>query len=562
MGKYLEEKLDAQDDITDAALETVYALQIKVRDESSALKNYVLLDANAEDHSLFQRKKFLVAADLAKLELTFAGSNEFIELRDRHTQFLALADGLNPENASLEIIKQYIRNIDAAEHEMGNILDRLAQDLSRQDQQNDAAVEQLLLRLTIARYSSIIIAVLIVLLQFKMIFSPITTSIKTLESQAKAIGSGQWDQRVKIKTQDEIEGLAHEFNAMASHLEALYHSLEQKVEQRTNTISQTNERLKTALTQLKKAQGQLIQQEKLSSLGQLVAGVAHEINNPVSFIFGNLTHAATYFDELLQILSSYEQHYPQPHPEIIELCTELELDFLKTDLAETLSSMKLGADRIREIVLSLRTFSRIDEAERKAAQIHDGIDSTLMILQSRLRAQFNRPEITVHKHYGEIQPLYCYPGQLNQVFMNLLANAIDALEEHYLAPIHDADRHQSLNIEIWTRILSGAQMNVRLQPPSVTQPNCDTESWLEITIADNGPGIPKSALSKLFDPFFTTKPVGKGTGLGLSISYQIIVEKHGGDLRCESVPGQGTKFIITIPIVKEAVAQEAAIAYI
>jgi signal transduction histidine kinase len=260
--------------------------------------------------------------------------------------------------------------------------------------------------------------------------------------------------------------------------------------------------------------------------------VAHEINNPVSFIFGNLKHAKEYTHDILHLLSLYRQHYPEPVPEIQVQANAIEIDFLVEDLPKLLVSMKVGADRIRQIVASFRNFSRMDEADFKAADIHDGIDSTLMILQNRLKVKPDYPAIQVIKDYGDVPWVECYPGQLNQVFMNILVNAIDALEdakERYQQP-EDASHPQCLipTIQIQT-VRSG-------------------ENQITIRIADNGPGMPGSVAQRIFDPFFTTKPVGKGTGLGMSISYQIVAEKHNGSLQCRSKPDEGTEFIIALPI--------------
>ena len=289
--------------------------------------------------------------------------------------------------------------------------------------------------------------------------------------------------------------------------------------------------LEKALHQLQCTQGQLIQTEKMSSLGQMVAGVAHEINNPVSFVCGNINHANQYTRDLLYLIHLYEQHYPQPVLEIQQAREDIDLEFLLEDLPKIFESMQMGADRIREIVLSLRNFSRLDEARMKPVDIHEGIDSTLLILRNRLKAHSDRPEIEVRKEYGNLPPVECYGGQLNQVFMNLLGNAIDALEQGYKEWERgrgDRDLFPNPKIEIVTRVL-------------------DMER-VEIRITDNGSGMTVEAKQRLFEPFFTTKPAGKGTGLGLSISHQIIVEKHGGKFTCSSELGRGTEFAIEMPI--------------
>jgi signal transduction histidine kinase len=259
----------------------------------------------------------------------------------------------------------------------------------------------------------------------------------------------------------------------------------------------------------------------------MVAGIAHEINNPVNFIYGNITHVEEYSESILHLLDLYLKSYPTPDPEILDALEEAEVDYLREDLPKTLDSMKLGATRIREIVRSLRTFSRLDESAMKEVDIHESIDSTLMIIENRLKAKSNHPGIAIVKDYGELPRVECYAGQLNQVFMNLLTNAIDALEERdqTRSPAETIDRPSQITIQ--TRLL---------------------DQNLEITIADNAQGMPPEVIHKIFDPFYTTKEVGKGTGLGLAISYQIVVDRHQGKLDCYSQLGQGTRFVITIPI--------------
>lgn len=295
----------------------------------------------------------------------------------------------------------------------------------------------------------------------------------------------------------------------------------------TQTRQQT-EQITQALQTLQQTQTQLIQTEKMSSLGQLVAGIAHEINNPVNFIYGNINHISQYSEDLLGMLDLYQQHYLELRPEIIERAEEIDLDFIVEDLPKMLSSIKVGTDRIRQIVLSLRNFSRLDQADIKPVNVHDGIDSTLVILQHRLKAKPENPAIQIIKQYGDLPPVECYAGQLNQVFMNILSNAIDALEERR----ESSSESNPSQITIKTS-LSKLSNDI----PCIT-----------ISIADNGSGMPENVIKKIFDPFFTTKDVGKGTGLGLSISYQIIVEKHNGSLKCNSQIGRGTEFLIEIPI--------------
>lgn len=298
---------------------------------------------------------------------------------------------------------------------------------------------------------------------------------------------------------------------------------------------EARQQLEQTLLELQRTQSQLIQSEKMSSLGQLVAGIAHEINNPVNFIFGNLTHAKDYTEDILGLLHLYQETYPNPPQEIEDEIEAIELDFLREDLPKLLSSMKLGADRIREIVLSLRNFSRIDEGDMKEVDIHSGIDSTLMILQNRLKAKPEHPAIEVIKEYGNLPLVECYAGQLNQVFMNILTNAIDALDER------DSQRSPEEITDNPSRISIRTELGHRGSGTTNAQ-------FAVIRIADNGPGMTEEVRRSLFNPFFTTKPVGKGTGLGLAISYDIIIEKHKGSLQCISAPGQGSEFVITIPL--------------
>jgi two-component system, NtrC family, sensor kinase len=269
----------------------------------------------------------------------------------------------------------------------------------------------------------------------------------------------------------------------------------------------------------------------MSSLGQLVAGVAHEINNPVNFIYGNLTYLKDYVNHLLELIHTYQCQYPKPTPAIEEVIERIEFDFIKTDLPQLLSSMYVGSSRIKEIVLSLRNFSRFDEAEYKSVNLKEGLDSTLVILQHRLKATERRSEIKILRTYDSIPTIECYAGLLNQVFMNILANAIDAMDEYY-------DFRNSP-----TGRAAQPQLDITIQQID--------QDWVAVLLRDNGAGMSPETQQHLFDPFFTTKPVGKGTGLGLSISYQIVVDRHRGHLSCRSVPvleGGGTEFTVKIPM--------------
>ena len=297
-----------------------------------------------------------------------------------------------------------------------------------------------------------------------------------------------------------------------------------------NSEAQSREQsalLAAALNELKATHSQLVQSEKLSSLGLLIAGVAHEINNPVSFIHGNLAHLKNYTQDLFHLVELYQQHYPNPVAEIQQETEENELDFLAEDLPRILSSMSVGVDRICQIVQSLRNFSRHDDSQMKPVNLHEGIDSTLLILNHRLKGNGEMPPIQIVKEYGNLPPVECFAGPINQVFMNILSNAIDALDDGNNRQTFQEMRENPSQIRICTEVAG---------------------NFVEIKIADNGPGITEEVKQRIFDTFFTTKPIGKGTGMGLSISYQIIVEKHQGELYCTSELGKGTEFTIKIAI--------------
>ncbi|MGI8936292.1 MAG: hybrid sensor histidine kinase/response regulator [Phormidesmis sp.] len=305
-----------------------------------------------------------------------------------------------------------------------------------------------------------------------------------------------------------------------AQLQLLTYELEERVQSRTAELN-------SVLDNLKQTQVHLVQSEKMSSLGQMTAGLAHEINNPVNFIYGNLRPARRYFQDFIDLLTHYQTCYPNPPADLQEHLESVDISFVVKDAFNLLDSLEIGADRIRRIVLSLRNFSRLDEADIKSINIHEGIDSTLLILQHKLRGAVDSEPIEVIKHYSAAFEVECYPSQLNQVFMNILANAIDAIEENRSRLSEPEASSSAHTIEICTELTTDRQVIIQ--------------------IADNGPGIPEAIRAKLFDPFFTTKAVGKGTGLGLSISHQIVVEKHGGQIQCLSEPGKGTRFLIKIP---------------
>ncbi|NJL88433.1 MAG: PAS domain-containing sensor histidine kinase [Coleofasciculaceae cyanobacterium SM2_1_6] len=353
--------------------------------------------------------------------------------------------------------------------------------------------------------------------------------------------------RLQTKTV-ELQQVVSDRQALETQCEQLQEQVEEtsaQIQALTEAAAAQARQFSETLKQLRQNQAQIVQTEKMSSLGLLVAGVAHEINNPVNFIYGNLTHVENYVQYLMDLVGLYRQHYPHPVPEVANNSDEEELEFLLEDLPKILSSMKLGADRIQKIVLSLRNFSRMDEAGAKEVDIHEGIDSTLMILQSQLKAKGNHQEIHIVKDYGQLPMVECLAGQINQVFMNLLTNSIDALTTRRNSP----DISQPATFQLVSSPVVNPEITPQNAPPTITiQTQMLDREWLLIRIADNGVGIPESARPVLFDPFFTTKPVGKGTGLGLSISYQIIAKRHQGVLDWSSTLGEGTEFLIKLPL--------------
>ena len=356
------------------------------------------------------------------------------------------------------------------------------------------------------------------------------TSLKTLSSaransRLRPLSGSFSGSLIDITERKQAEALMQQTND----------ALEQRVAIRTDELTAANQTLTATLQKLQSAQGQLIQTEKMSGLGQLVAGVAHENNNPVNFVHGNLKPANEYAQDVIELVELYQRYYPEPAAEIQDVLEDIEIDFIKVDFPRLLSSMRLGTSRIQEIVKSLRSFSRLDESAMKTVDLHEGLENTLLILNSQLRGKPDQQAIALDRQYGKLPLVECYPGQLNQVFMNLLVNAIDALEPN----------RKSLSS---TQTSSVETTQFSVTPPLITLRTQVENNNAIITVTDNGCGIPEAVRAKLFDPFFTTKPVGKGTGLGLSISYQIIAETHSGQLSCESTPGEGTTFTIQIPL--------------
>lgn len=540
--KQAETAMETSHEKVDRASSKVLNLKVSLRDQISALKSYLILDRYPGDMAKYHKSMSGFLLTLDELETLMLDNSDLALVRRRHRFLVRLATDLREKPSSSEQTIQDFRTINSYEYDINFNLDLLVKKVQQQDAIARIETNQFKRNTQIIRYTSIGLMLVIFCGYIFLILLPVVRSIQQLQIGAAKIGAGNLDYRLNIQTKDEIEQLAREFNQMAEKLAESYYSLEQKVVERTAELTNTNQKLqseiaerqeaeaklKQALKELKKTQSQLIQTEKMSSLGQLVAGVAHEINNPVNFIYGNLTHADEYIQNLLELINLYRQGYSNTDPEVEDLIEDADLEFLIEDLPQLVSSMKVGANRIREIVLTLRNFSRLDEAEMKPVNIHEGIDSTLLILQNQLKNKPDQPGIHIIKQYGNLPPVECYAGQLNQVFMNILSNAIDALHQYNKERLGEGLNYNPGTITIQTQTIDS--------------------DWVAICIKDNGSGMTQVVKEKLFDPFFTTKPVGQGTGLGLSISYQIIVDQHGGSLKCLSEPGQGAEFWIKIPV--------------
>ncbi|MEO0539406.1 MAG: ATP-binding protein [Cyanobacteria bacterium P01_A01_bin.105] len=518
-----------------AILDLELALQAEI-----AIATQILLNPQAGQAERVAQSEAVFIDTLTRLKGLISDWDSLTELRlqsvERRHQALARdIERLLQQTDGERDLSRQIRSLHIHEQEMGIFIYELLESskhLQVEVIQDFQAFQQVVKWLEILGLSSI---VMLLGVQFYGVFLPLLKTLNQLETGATAIGQGNLNHRLAIHTGDELAQLAATFNHMAAQLSQSYAGLEQVVAERTAALTAANDslaqevcdrasaeiQLKDTLAQLQRTQVQLIQTEKMSSLGQLVAGIAHEINNPMGFISSNLTPAAEYTETLMSLVHSYQQECPHQSAALQAQVEAADLPFIEYDMPRLLASMQNGVDRISQIVLSLRTFSRLDEADLKTIDVHRSLDNILMLLASRLRVSAQPPEIGIVKRYGDLPPVECYAGQLNQVLMNLLDNAIDALTHC-----------STIDPEKWCITLTTRRV----------------KNAVQISIADNGPGIDPTVQPHIFDPFFTTKPVGHGTGLGLSTSYQIIAGMHQGRLWCDSQPGQGATFTMELPV--------------
>ncbi|MDZ8241432.1 MAG: ATP-binding protein [Nostoc sp. ChiQUE01a] len=508
-----------------------------LKSEIIELKDIVLL--KSQDTAMVNSSiQFLDS--LKQLEKLMPNAKEISVIRRRHQFLSQLANQLTHRNSNdtfLADSQQYFRAINSFDRDIELFLAQLIERANQQSILVEQQLENLYQVQKIISFAVVQVIIILFVSKFMLILRPIVKSLQNLQTGTSEIAAGNLDYRLDIHTKDEVEDLADAFNHMAMKLaesrETLMKNTElthinQRLELEISERKQAQLELQKALKELQTTQAQLIQTEKMSSLGQLVAGVAHEINNPVNFISGNIIYVSEYTQQLLELVQIYQKEFPNSRQKIQEKIDEIDLEFVVEDLPKILSSMKMGSRRIEQIVLSLRTFSHLDEADMKEVDIHEGIESTLLILQNRFKGKPEHPKIEIIKEYGELPLVECYAGQLNQVFMNVINNAIDALDMYNAQREKQEIESNPSQIIINTKLINNNRVVVK--------------------IADNGPGMTEEVKQKLFDPFFTTKPVGQGTGLGLSISYQIIVQKHSGMLQCNSQLGKGTEFWIEIPL--------------
>ena len=533
---------------TQANIQAVVELELSLKEQITALNRLAVLANHTEETKRYEQSRQTFLEALGQLESNLSKQNELARFRlgniQQQSDYLeSIAEELSAEQttdetaqSSAERIENMTRSLRLFEQQItaqsSALLTQVYEEAAMYSQQQ-TTVHSRLATIEAVSFCSVIV---LLIAQFYGLVKPVLRSLTKLQLGAEALGTEALDQsllntsQIDLKTKDELQVVADTFNRMSTHLKASYQALEVKVAERTAALHhanqilqqevhermQTEEELHRALSQLQDTQFQLLQSEKMTGLSQLVAGVAHEINNPASFIRGNLAPAASYIESLLLVVRRYQTECPNISDDLAEQIEEADIDFIAQDFPSLIRSIETGVERITAIVRSLQIFSHHDESATKAVDVHRGLDSALLILTAQLSATAQRPMITLLKNYGELPQLYCYPAQLNQVFMSLLTNAVEALSTQSVDP--------AIVIETTTH-----------------------QNAVRISITDNGVGMSEATQSRIFDPFFTTKAIGEGCGMSLAMSYRIITANHKGQLSCQSQAGKGTTFVIEIP---------------
>jgi signal transduction histidine kinase len=551
-----------------ATLATVSALDVALQGQVTALSRLAVLENNPDELQDYTQSHQAFLGALKTLEANTPDNDQLFliqleGIRRQHAYLenmaskLLFAEGTNlSQNLSQKLsqtelteaqTREIIRSLKIFEQSIHGPIQSLHARANEQIatyQNREEAFHEQLVWIQMLGFGLII---LMLLVQFYGLLRPVIKALQSLQAGTERLGldTSADARKIHITTGDELQALAESFNQMSDRLRSSYQNLELRVAERTVSLHRANQSLlaevsdrleaeaslKQALAKLKQTQLQLLQTEKMSSLGQLVAGVAHEINNPVSFIQGNLEPAQEYMSSLLSVIKGYQAECPEASDELQAAIEQADLAFIASDFPQLLGSMQTGAERIAQIVRSLKTFSHLDESETKLVDIHEGIDSAIFLIAAQLSATQHRPAIQVIRHYADLPKVSGYPSQLNQVFMGLLTNAIDALSSHFSASAQPCRPTAIPTITITTDQFSKG--------------NTDT---VRIRFSDNGTGMSEATRSRIFDPFFTTKPVGSGMGLGLSMSYQIMVVNHKGKFTCESQLGVGSTFMLEIPL--------------
>ena len=529
------------------AAAAVSKLESTLQDELASLSRLAVLPEKSSEINYYRQQHRIFLEALDEFDQTVQADNSILRsqiqaIREQHQYLDELAIGASQYDISERQVQGLTRSIKVFEDSLNIYIQALLEHTEKQTKAYQIQSEYFYTQVAWLETLSLIAILLMLAFQFRCFLQPALQSLKQLQTEVDRMGRPSQSDAAPIKIQmdkdDELQSLAKAFNQMSDRLADAYQQLENRVAQRTESLHQTNRalqqevsdrtaaeaQLKQTLDQLEQTQLQLLQTEKMSSLGQLVAGVAHEINNPVSFIQGNLAPAQDYVDSLIGLVRSYQTEFPNPSKSLQATIAQTDVDFIQADFPQLLNSMNNGADRITKIVRSLRTFSHLDESETKSTDLHEGLESTLLLLSPRLNATADRPEITIIRAYDQLPEVYCYPSQLNQVFMGILTNAIDAFT---------SGNASSRNSD---------------QTPVITLTTQAHTNHVRICISDNGPGMSEAVRAQIFDPFFTTKPVGSGMGLGLAMSYQIIVANHRGTITCKSAPKEGSRFTIDIPL--------------